>query len=107
MAESTEVRFARLLRPFPVKRLADTLYHVQAESNGIDSRLIKLLTDTPVRPETWKFELDQIAGDLWSLAQRCQEAQAAVEAMIDEADHQFETAVDALTAAMRGMRDAA
>lgn len=102
MTASKLVGYARLLRPFPAKRLADTLHQVLATSGGLNQRLIRLQIDPPATPELWRFELDMIAGDLWSLADYCQEAQTRVEVMAVDADRAFASAVDAMAAMLRG-----
>lgn len=102
MPASPLVGYARLLRPFPAKRLADTLHQVQASGHVIDKRLMRLMLDPPATPELWRFELDMLAGDLHVLAEQCAEARTRVEVMAVDADRAFASAVDAMTLALRG-----
>lgn len=102
---SREIAFSRLLRPFSTKRLSDALYHVQATGHGIDQRLMRLLINPPATPELWEFELDQIAGELWSLADYCEKAQARVRLLARSASRDYEVAVDAMTATLKGLAE--
>jgi hypothetical protein len=98
------VQHSRLLRPFPLKRLADTLYHVQAEAQAINHALIRLQTDPPRLPEDWADELERLNVSLASLEARCADARPALGVMVDQADGDFRRAMSGLVAMVRGLQ---
>lgn len=101
---SPEVRHARLLRPFPTRRLSETLYHVLADAHAVDKAVQGILVDPPMTPEAWVFELEHMRDLLGSLSARCGDAIPSLGLMVDSADADFQRAVSAMEAAMRGMQ---
>lgn len=99
-----EVRYARLVRPFPVRRLPDVLYHVLADSHAIEQAVQRLLVTPPASPEDWDREMQGIANSLWSLAGRCDDAGPQIEELAEQGEHSYETAVNAVAAMFRGMQ---
>lgn len=109
---SQEVRYARLLRPFSPRRVNEALYHVMAESGSIYEAVQGLLIEPPTLPEQWVFEIAHIRDMLALLANRCADAEPLLRHIEDAADRDFQRAVDAQVAIMRGLsqqewRDAA
>jgi hypothetical protein len=105
-APSTEVRFARLLRPFPTKRLADALYRIEADGTALHHELFAVLTDPPTAPETWCQRLQALTGLLMSIEEESRAARDVIRGMYDDADRAFDVAVRAVEAIMRGLREA-
>lgn len=105
MPYSKEVQYARLMRPFPYKRLADALYHVSASAHLLDKELFKILTDPPTTPEAWCQALQRVDGLLMSLMDDAGEAREPIRGMYDAADSDFEVAVKAIQAIGRGLAE--
>jgi hypothetical protein len=100
---TAHLEHARLMRPFPVKRLTDALYHVQADAGQIAAVLVAVQTDPPRTPEAWVTELEHLLALLASLELRCRDAVPALEVLADQADADFERAVSAMLAILRGL----
>jgi hypothetical protein len=64
---------------FPARALADALYQVQAGGHSIDRRLFKLLLTPPTNKTMTAYELDSLEGELWSLAEYCQDAKLRIQ----------------------------
>jgi hypothetical protein len=92
-----------MLRPFPVRRLHDLLYHVVADVAHIERVLGGLLLEPPSRIEQWTWALDQIDTALWSLEQRAQAVRPEVDAMHDTADAEAARAQLAMRWIMSGL----
>lgn len=105
-AASTELRYARLLKPFPTKRLADALYHVNAESAGISQELQRLLQNPPTTPEPWSDALWRLETALHLLIERCDEVLPVIVRMAEDAEPDFRRAVRAMEAILIGLREA-
>jgi len=104
MPASIEVQFARLIQPFPLRRLSNILYPVQADAAALGLRLDRLLIDPPATPEDWRFELQTIATHLWSIADNARSAGPPLEGLMDRADADFEVALRAVRAMLSGLR---
>jgi len=104
---SAHLEHARLLRPFPVRRLHRALYHVEADAAAVSKRLLRLMVDTPSLPEDWSGELHGLADELESLAERCLEARLDVVEMARGAEGDFQRATDAMLAILKGESEAA
>jgi hypothetical protein len=102
---STEMRHARLLQPFPTKRLADAIYQVTATATGIDQRVTRLLINPHVTVQAWCDELDAVRDELETLAEHCSMAFAKVGVIFDSADADWSRAIDAATAMLRGLAE--
>lgn len=94
---------ARLIKPFPTRRLPEVLYHVSTESSSIDNAVIRLQINPPTDPGEWRFELDALDTALRSLSARCGDALPALEEMARTADADFSRAVSAMLAVIRGI----
>lgn len=92
-----------MLRPFPVKRLHDLLYHVVADVAAIERVLGALLLEPPSRIEQWTWALDQIETALWSIEQRACDVRPEVDAMHDTADAEAARAQLAMRWIMSGL----
>lgn len=99
-------RHARLIRPFPTKRLHEVLYHVSQESAAIDKAVTRLLIDHPADAEAWRFEVYALMASLASLRARCGDAMPVLEQMAGNADADHRRAVDAMVLVLRGMGEA-
>lgn len=105
MPASTEVRYARLLRPFSTRRLQDALYHVLADSAAISHELERLLREPPTTPEPWTESLFRLADLLASLVERCEDAMPKVDRLAEDAPGDFRRAVTAMEHMIAGLRD--
>lgn len=101
---SVAVQYGRLLRPFPVKRLADGLYHVQADASAIMATLDALQREPPGSPEEWVEALDGLDVLLASLSGRCGDARPLLDQMAQSAHADFQRAVDAMVMVLRGLQ---
>ena len=101
---SAALQYGRMIRPFPVKRLADATYYVMADANAIWRRVTSLMIDQPGTPETWWHETQMLLGELLSLRERIDELVPQITVMQDDADHQFDVAVRAMEAMLRGLQ---
>lgn len=102
-APADVLRYARMLRPFPIKALADLLYHVDAAAVSLAQHLNRLLIDPPREADLWVQALDQIDEQLWSLAEYADAARARLPGFVDRADAEGERAASALRAIMRDL----
>jgi hypothetical protein len=98
------VQHSRLIRPFPLKRLAEVLYHAQAEAQSINHTLLRLQSDPPRLVDDWVDELERLNVSLASLEARCADARPALGVMVDQADGDFRRAVNGLVAMIRGLQ---
>lgn len=96
------VALSRMLRPFPVKKLRDVLYHVLATAHVLEQELHALEADPPLRAELWCFELNHFDEQLWSLTEYAIDAQAGLRRIYDTADADERRAIKAMTAILRG-----
>lgn len=104
--EEDPLRYARLLRPFPTKRLAEKLYYVQADAHAIERKLIEVLVNPPQTPERWRAELQALDDLLDSLTERCTEVRPVLARMVEQSDGDFERAVTAMLGILRGLAQA-
>lgn len=105
-APGREVQYARLLKPYPTKRLADGLYQLLATAHTLEHVLIEILIDPPATPEPWCQALQRLSGEAAVLEDCCRDAQAVIGELYDRADEQYEVAVAAMMSALKGMREA-
>lgn len=103
MPASVAVQYARLLKPFPTKRLERALWHVQAEAIDLERTLHQILVDPPVTPEDWRYQMDKIDGLLWSLVERCWEAKPRIELLARDADRAYDVTVRAAESMLAGL----
>lgn len=104
-ATSQAVAYSRLLKPFPVKRLADVLYRVDQDGAALHSELFKVLADPPGVPEAFCQVLQRLQGLLMELEDEAREARAVLEEMYLDADRAFEVSVRAMECVLVGMRE--
>jgi hypothetical protein len=91
-------RYGRMLRPFPTRRLADALYHVEAEGAALTRVLQNLLVEPPQTAEPWSEALYYVLDCLDGICERAMEARPQIERMIDTADVDAERAAAAMRA---------
>lgn len=103
MSESEAVQYARLLRPFSIKRMDSALFHVEASAALINKRKLAMLVDPPVDAPTWAGELERLQGDLEVLAEQCEEAWEKLGLLIRSAPADYERAIDAMTKILHGI----
>lgn len=99
--------YSRLVKPFPVRRLTDALYWVQADTASINQRLLRLQIDPPRQPDEWVAEVESLRLSLESLAGRCREAYPILGLMVDQAEGDYRRAVEGLVATIRGLQQQA
>lgn len=97
------VRYSRLIRPFPVKKLADALYHVEADAASISDTLQALYRDPPLTADDWVATLDRLDMLLRSLQARCGDAIPVLGDLVDRAEGDHERGVRALAAILKNM----
>jgi len=97
------IHMARLIRPFPTRRLADGLHQVLGSGNWIHSRLTAVLIDPPATKEGWCQELQAIKGMLMTMADECQQAGALVDELFDSADRDYEAGLRVVSSMLRGL----
>ena len=97
------IHMARLIKPFPVRRLADGLYQVNAGGNLIHQRLTGVLIDQPATKEAWCQELQAIKGMLMGLADACRDAEELVDELWDSADRDYEAGLRVVSSMLRGL----
>jgi len=98
-------QYERLIRPFPIRRLTDVTHPVRNHAGVIGGMIFDLQLDPPRLPEVWWGELQRIIGELLTLRDEIDELIPKLMEMQDDADRQFEVALDALVAMMRGLRE--
>jgi hypothetical protein len=91
-------RYVRMLRPFPVRRLSEVLYHVQAEGDAVRAILNNVQIEWPQSVDAWTEALFYLLDCLDGLAERAIEVRPMIERMIDQADADAERAAVALRA---------
>jgi hypothetical protein len=92
------LRYGRMLRPFPTRRLVDALYHVESDAASLSAIVQNLLIEPPQTAAPWCEALYYALDCLDSLAERVQEARPALERMIDTADADAARAATAMRA---------
>jgi hypothetical protein len=102
---SQAVGYARLLRPFPTKRLADVLYRVDQDGAQLHNEMLKVLADPPGVPEAWCQVLQRLQGLLWEMEDEAREARAVLDEMYLDADRAFDVSVRAMECVLAGMRE--
>lgn len=103
MSEAEAVQYARLLRPFSVKRMAEALWYVEARAGGISNRKMELLVDPPVDAPTWSHELGRLKVELEVLAEQCEEAWHLLSDLERTAEADYARAIDAMTKVLHGI----
>jgi hypothetical protein len=104
MPVSAEVSYARLLRPFPARRLRDVLWQVQANAAAVSTHVERLMIEPPASAEDCRFELDHLRGLLFTLAAACGEADPALGGLGCDADRAYRVAEDAVRVILEGLR---
>jgi hypothetical protein len=100
---SDSVRYARLVKPFPVGKLDDVLYHVLATAGSIGAAATRLQIAPPRTLDGWRQELDKMLDDLWLLRQYAHDAELPMEELQYEGERSYETAIQAVQAMLRGL----
>jgi hypothetical protein len=100
---SDVARYTRMLRPFPIKSLAELLYQVQSSAASINQTLIELQIEPPREADTWAAALWHLDTLLWGLADYAETARAGLPEMVDRADVEAERAASALRAILDGL----
>jgi hypothetical protein len=95
---SEEARYLKMLRPFPVRRLSDALFQLQAESAALDTIVLNLMLDPPQTAGPWVEALEYVVTSLHQIAAYADEVRPVVEGMIDTADAEAERAAVAVRA---------
>jgi hypothetical protein len=96
-------RYVRMIRPFPTRRLAEIVYHVEADASMVHRLVLNAQVQPPVTADTWSETLLHLLDVLWSLDLRIKDAVPMIETLLDQADTDFERSVSAVTALMRGL----
>jgi hypothetical protein len=96
--------YSKLLRPFPVRKLRDSLYQTLAGAASIQHQADMLLMDPPASPQEWTDALHQIGCQLETLADACDDALPMIGRLIEQAPGDHRRALDALVALVRGLQ---
>lgn len=110
MTETVDERFAaysKLVRPFPVRKLHDTLYQALTQAESIRNAADMLLMDPPVTVEDWTDRLYEIVNWLDTLTEVCEVTAPKVERLIEQAPGDHRRAMAALVAMVRGLQQEA
>lgn len=103
MSEAEAVQYARLLRPFSVKKMDTALFHVEASAALINNLKMALLVDPPVDAPTWSHELGRLKVELEILAEQCEEAWHLLGDLERTAEADYSRAIDAMTKVLQGI----
>jgi hypothetical protein len=95
---SEHARYLKMLRPFPIRRLSDTLFQLQSESAALDKIVVNLMLDPPDSAAPWVEALEYIVNSLHTIAACADEVRPVIESMIDTADTDAERAAVAARA---------
>jgi hypothetical protein len=98
------VAYSRLVRPFPARRLRDSLYQTLAGAASIQHRADMLLMDPPVTVEDWVAALHEIGTQLETLADACDEALPRLARLVEQAPGDHRRGLDALVKMIRGLQ---
>lgn len=101
---SKEIAFARLLRPFPIRRLEDGLYRVGAEAHSISQQVNELYRRHPGSPEEWREALDRLDMSLESLRARCGDARPLLAQMFESSDGDWRRGTEAALVMLKGLQ---
>jgi hypothetical protein len=99
------LRYARMVKPFPTRRLAEILYYVEADAGLIHRLTVNAQVEPPTQPDLWRETLDHILEVLASLTERIEQATPLLNTLWDQADADYERSITALTAIMRAIAD--
>ena len=99
------LRYARMVKPFPTRRLAEIIYYVEADAGLIHKLTLNAQVEPPTQPQLWRETLDHILDVLSSLSERIKEAEPKLVALYDQADNDYERSITAIVAIMRGLAD--
>ena len=92
------MRYGRMLRPFPTRKLAEAIYWVEADTATVSHIVRNLLIEPPQTAAPWCEALYHLLDVLDSVADRALARRAQVEQMIDTADADATRAAVALRA---------
>jgi Cdc6-like AAA superfamily ATPase len=98
------VAYSRLVRPFPTRRLRDSLYQTLAGAASIQHRADMLLMDPPVTADEWTDALYEIGNLLETLADACDDALPMLKRLVEQAPGDHRRALDALVTMVRGLQ---
>jgi hypothetical protein len=96
--------YSRLIRPFPCRKLRDSLHQTLAGAASIQHRADMLLMDPPLTPDEWTGALVEIGNQLQTLANACDDALPMLERLMEQAPGDHRRALDALVAMVRGLQ---
>jgi hypothetical protein len=80
------MRYGRMLRPFPTRRLAEAIYWVEADAASVSHIVRNVLIEPPQTAAPWCEALYHLQDVLDSIAERAMECKAEVERMVETAD---------------------
>lgn len=92
------MRYGRMLRPFPTRKLAEAVYFVETDAGVVSAIVRNLLIEPPQTAAPWCEALYHLLDVLDSIAERAVECRAVVERMIDTSDADAMRAAVALRA---------
>jgi hypothetical protein len=93
-------RYAKLVRPFPIRKLSDTLYFVGADAGVLAAMLTNAQIEPPQLADDWAELLWHMIDVLTSLGERAAAAIPVLEEMIDRADVEGERGQAAIRAVL-------
>jgi hypothetical protein len=98
------IAHSRLVRPFPTRKLRDSLYQTLAGAASIQHRADMLLMDPPISVNEWTSALHEIGCALETLADACDEALPKIARLVEQAPGDHRRGLDALIALVRGLQ---
>jgi hypothetical protein len=98
------VAYSRLVRPFPVRKLHDSLYQAMAGAASIRARADTLAMDPPVTVDEWTSALHEIGTQLETLADACDDTLPLIARLVEQAPGDHKRGLEALVRIVRGLQ---
>ena len=106
-----EVRYARAVRPFPLRKLTASLAALHRRCGYIAEVTAELVAAEGEGPVRWRYWLGELMDCIDSLVEEAQAVREELSRSYDSAPADYERAVDAMLVILRGLqsewRDAA
>jgi hypothetical protein len=97
------MRYARLVRPFPLRAMSDALYHVNACGSVLNHLHNNALLAQPTTADLWFETLEHMLDVLDDMAERIDEAKTKLIDIQDRADVDEARGISAVQAIMHGL----
>lgn len=98
-----EVRYARAVRPFPLRRLTARLAALHRRCGYIAEATAELVAAEKDGPSAWRYWLGELMDCMDSLVEEASAVREELSKSYDSAPKDYERAVDAMLAIFRGL----